>query len=65
MVSGPIPLPMAVAALCHLCGRPALRTCANCGRPACEVHLARDRIPVCESCRAGRITGRGRPGVRG
>ncbi|HKZ99215.1 MAG TPA: hypothetical protein VJ326_06470 [Thermoplasmata archaeon] len=56
---------MAVAALCHLCGRPALRTCANCGRPACEVHLARDRIPVCESCRAGRITGRGRPGVRG
>jgi len=50
---------MAVPALCHLCSRPTLRSCRNCGRPACDEHIAGG---VCVECRVGR---RGRaPGVR-
>jgi len=50
---------MAVPALCHLCSRPTLRSCLNCGRPACDEHIAGG---VCVECRVGR---RGRaPGAR-
>jgi len=51
--------PMAVPALCHICSRPTLRSCRNCGRPACDEHMA---AGVCVVCRVGR---RGRmPGAR-
>src|SRR6267143_3684558 len=50
---------VAVAVLCHICHRPTLLTCRNCGRPACEEHIA---VGVCVECRAGRRVPR--PGVR-
>ncbi|HYY48703.1 MAG TPA: hypothetical protein VFA17_08485 [Thermoplasmata archaeon] len=50
---------MAVAVLCHICHKPTLLVCRNCGRPACDDHLVGS---TCADCRAGR---RGpRPGVR-
>jgi len=50
---------MAVSALCHLCGRPTLRSCRSCGRPACDEHLVGS---ACVECRTGRMTPR--PGVQ-
>src|SRR6266566_188834 len=53
------PQVVAVAVLCHICHRPTLLACRNCGRPACDEHLAGS---VCVECRVGR---RGsRPGVQ-
>ena len=53
------PQAVAVAVLCHICHRPTLLACRNCGRPACNEHLAGS---VCVECRVGR---RGsRPGVQ-
>src|SRR5216117_2345847 len=53
------PQAVAVAVLCHICHRPTLLACRNCGRPACDEHLAGS---VCVECRVGR---RGsRPGAQ-
>ncbi|MBI4416263.1 MAG: hypothetical protein HY557_04695 [Euryarchaeota archaeon] len=47
---------MAVLGLCHLCPRPALANCFQCGRPTCIVHLD-PAHQLCESCRQGRRAG--------
>ncbi len=39
-----------MSGLCHICGRPATRTCPACGKPVCE-HCVEQGSGICLVCK--------------
>jgi len=46
-----------MTSVCHICGKPALRTCVMCGQPTCKDHMDEKGI-VCIKCVPGAKKGR-------
>ncbi len=38
-----------IPGICHICGRPATRTCPACGKPVCE-HCVDQGSGICLAC---------------
>jgi len=40
---------MTIAGLCHICSKPAMTSCGNCGRLTCAIHID-PATSVCTEC---------------